>query len=218
MPSERFYKLPGEKQERIHQAAMHEFCSVPMEEVSINRIVREAGISRGSFYTYFEDKQDVLHYLMRDAKKREIAYIKACVEKTGGDFWEMSQLVLQYELKLFERWNFFDISKNLAIRSGFNPFDSIRRQKSAEKQGEKHLPEGPFGEEETELIDWLMEHIDMSRFRRMSRELFLALAMQWHVLMMITVARALLCPERRIEALRVYDEMLDILKEGVMTK
>lgn len=222
MPSERFYKLSAEKQERIHQAAMREFCSVPMEEVSINRIVREAGISRGSFYTYFRDKQDVLHYLMKDARAREIAYVKACVEKTSGDFWKTAQLVLHYELEFFGRWNFFDSSRNLAIRSGFNPFDSVRRRKldagNETKDACKEACSGQEEEEDEVLVDWLMKHVDLSRFRTPSREVLRALTLQCRVLMMITIAKILLIPEREKEALRTYEEMMTIFKEGVMKR
>ena len=56
MPTERFLRLPKEKIEAIRIAAAKEFIRVPLEEASINRIVHDSNISRGSFYTYFEDK------------------------------------------------------------------------------------------------------------------------------------------------------------------
>lgn len=56
MPTERFNRLPDKKKEAIRIAAAKEFARVLPEEVSINRIIRDAEISRGSFYTYFEDK------------------------------------------------------------------------------------------------------------------------------------------------------------------
>ena len=58
MPTERFLRLPKEKIEAIRIAAVKEFMRVPLEEASINRIVHDADISRGSFYTYFEDKDE----------------------------------------------------------------------------------------------------------------------------------------------------------------
>ena len=48
MPTERFLKLPEEKKEKILEALIREFCDEPLESVSINRIIRDAGISRGS--------------------------------------------------------------------------------------------------------------------------------------------------------------------------
>ena len=63
MPTERFMRLPKEKIEAIRAAAAKEFMRVAPEEVSINRIVHDADISRGSFNTYFEDKRDLLKWL-----------------------------------------------------------------------------------------------------------------------------------------------------------
>ena len=64
MPSTTFYNLPEEKRERLMAAARAEFLRVPYEDASINRIIREAGIPRGSFYMYFTDKEDLVRYLM----------------------------------------------------------------------------------------------------------------------------------------------------------
>ena len=69
MPTERFYRLPRAKADAIRMAALREFKRVPLEEASINRIIRDADISRGSFYTYFEDKKDLLRWLIDDRVK-----------------------------------------------------------------------------------------------------------------------------------------------------
>ena len=66
MPTERFYRLPEAKKQVIRQAAIKEFARVPFEKASINQIIQNADISRGSFYTYFEDKQDVVRYIFED--------------------------------------------------------------------------------------------------------------------------------------------------------
>ena len=50
MPSERFLHLPEEKKMRIIKAALKEFARVSYDEISINRIIQDAGIPRGSFY------------------------------------------------------------------------------------------------------------------------------------------------------------------------
>ena len=55
MPSERFFRLPKAKADTIRNAAIQEFKRVTPEEASINKIIQSAEISRGSFYTYFED-------------------------------------------------------------------------------------------------------------------------------------------------------------------
>lgn len=66
MPSECFLNLPEEKRRRILTAAQDELTRVTYDELSINRIVKEAGIPRGSFYTYFQGKDDLVEYMMGD--------------------------------------------------------------------------------------------------------------------------------------------------------
>ena len=91
MPTERFYKLPEEKKKAIRDAAMEECIRVPFEKVSINKIIQNAGISRGSFYTYFEDKRDLVRYIFSDtADKLKFFWTKSVVTH-GGDLWIASE-------------------------------------------------------------------------------------------------------------------------------
>ena len=77
MPTERFYRLPEAKKQVIRQAAIKEFARVPFEKASINQIIQNADISRGSFYTYFEDKQDVVRYIFEDNARQ----MQECCER-----------------------------------------------------------------------------------------------------------------------------------------
>ena len=65
MPKETFLKLSKEKKEKIIKAAQKEFERVPIEEVSIKNIVENAEIARGSFYQYFESKEDLLRFYIK---------------------------------------------------------------------------------------------------------------------------------------------------------
>ena len=65
MPTQRFLNLKESKKNAILEAAANEFARVPYSAVSINQIIKEAEISRGSFYTYFEDKDDLMRYMLR---------------------------------------------------------------------------------------------------------------------------------------------------------
>ena len=64
MPSSTFLNLPAEKQEKLLEAATREFSHRPFNEASINQIIKEAGIPRGSFYMYFTDKEELFGHLM----------------------------------------------------------------------------------------------------------------------------------------------------------
>ena len=73
MPKETFFNLPQKKRELIKNAAIDEFVEHGYENASINRMVEACKIAKGSFYQYFEDKKDVLMYLMDITAKAKIA-------------------------------------------------------------------------------------------------------------------------------------------------
>ncbi|MBN2725611.1 MAG: TetR/AcrR family transcriptional regulator [Deltaproteobacteria bacterium] len=60
MPGSRFYNLSEEKQARILQAAKVEFIEKGPVKASLNRIIKNSGISKGAMYYYFNDKNDLL--------------------------------------------------------------------------------------------------------------------------------------------------------------
>lgn len=67
MPTQTFHNLEKIKQKAIIDACIDEFSTCPFSQASINQIIKKANISRGSFYQYFEDKQDcyltILHHI-----------------------------------------------------------------------------------------------------------------------------------------------------------
>ncbi len=64
MPKNTFFNLPGLKQNTVFDAAVREFSVHMFSEASINRIVKAAQIPRGSFYQYFDGKEDLFSYLI----------------------------------------------------------------------------------------------------------------------------------------------------------
>jgi AcrR family transcriptional regulator len=59
MPFSRFEKLAPEKRERLLDVAAQEFANRGFEQASLNRILEQAQMGKGSAYYYFEDKADV---------------------------------------------------------------------------------------------------------------------------------------------------------------
>ncbi len=70
MPTNTFFHLPEEKQQRLLDAAQIEFSRHSLQEASIANIVKLAEIPRGSFYQYFENKEDFIFLLLCDIKKK----------------------------------------------------------------------------------------------------------------------------------------------------
>ena len=88
MPKQTFIKLPIDKKETLIHAAKKEFSRVPLFEASIANIVKEAGIPRGSFYQYFEDKEDLYYFLLDEYSQRLNKRFVSILKKQNGDLME----------------------------------------------------------------------------------------------------------------------------------
>jgi len=87
LPKSTFFNLPEHKKDHLLHAAKEEFSRVPLNEASIANIVKTAEIPRGSFYQYFEDKEDVFYYLLMkhaEEKRKEFAVI---MNQNKGDLF-----------------------------------------------------------------------------------------------------------------------------------
>ena len=65
MPSNKFLNLEDDKKQEIIEAAKLEFATHKYEDASINKIIKNIHMPRGSFYLYFENKQDLYLYLLK---------------------------------------------------------------------------------------------------------------------------------------------------------
>ena len=66
MPRPTFFNLPEDKRARVVEALKAEFAACPYARASVDRVVAAAGVSKGSFYQYFENKDDAYAHLVRE--------------------------------------------------------------------------------------------------------------------------------------------------------
>jgi len=59
MPRQRFLNLAPEARARLLDVATKHFAQRGFEAASLNEILAEVGISKGAYYYYFEDKEDL---------------------------------------------------------------------------------------------------------------------------------------------------------------
>ncbi|MCA9921558.1 MAG: TetR/AcrR family transcriptional regulator [Anaerolineales bacterium] len=74
MPKQTFFNLPEEKRRLIIDLAINEFADHSYKEASISRIVKNAGIAKGSFYQYFDDKKDLYLFLIHLSMEQKTAF------------------------------------------------------------------------------------------------------------------------------------------------
>lgn len=86
MPKQTFQNLPEDKKKKILEAAKNEFSRVSVTEASINNIVTNAGIARGSFYQYFESKEDLLLFMVSEASQKVKQVVDRKIKEKGDIF------------------------------------------------------------------------------------------------------------------------------------
>ncbi len=204
MPSDRFLKLEKEKQERIIRAARREFSHVPYEQASINKIIRCAGISRGSFYTYFEDKEDLLAYIFQEEERLAAAYLQERMEEYEGDIW---LAVHSWLRRLVEAKENFLVKESLRILSyaGIPRRLDLINRKDAKREYERVL------------LDWLLRRTSPASLGNAPEEERIVLFKAMFSSALITLLRIYTYPEGMKAELREFDILMGILKRGCMS-
>lgn len=102
MPKETFNNLTQDKKQKIFNAAVREFSTKRFSEASINQIVKTAGIPRGSFYQYFNDKEDIFQYVfMEILKEKQEILLSAEDVNPDADIFE----VLMQTTRVSYKWS-----------------------------------------------------------------------------------------------------------------
>lgn len=76
MPKDTYFNLPAEKQEKIVVAAIKEFAYKGFENGNIGEIAKNAGVSKGSMYQYFESKKELYGFLIDKSFDKTLQYAK----------------------------------------------------------------------------------------------------------------------------------------------
>lgn len=88
MPTQLFNALDQEKRLKITQEALEEFAENSYSESSTNNIVKRAGISKGSLFKYFTNKEDLYFYILDDSIQCFLDSSKEAITTLPNDFFE----------------------------------------------------------------------------------------------------------------------------------
>lgn len=145
-----FNSLKSEKKERIINAAMKEFVQSGYEKASTNEIVKEARISKGSLFNYFNSKKDLYLYLFE--------YGVQIVE------FVYEQIDLQ-ETDIFKRIEKLGIKKLQIQRRFPQIFDFLLSLAKEESDQVKYIIKEKIHSIHEEGVTRIYENIDYSMFR-----------------------------------------------------
>lgn len=95
-----------ERRQELISAALDEFSEKGYDNASLNNILKEAGISKGTFYYHFKNKEELYFYLigilLREKKRYFSENIK--IEDFNSDIFEMYKKMIKVGL-IFAREN-----------------------------------------------------------------------------------------------------------------
>jgi AcrR family transcriptional regulator len=113
LPKITFFNLPEDKKTILIKAAREEFSRVPLSQASITNIIKAAGIPRGSFYQYFDDKEDAFFFLLNEHVKVNKQRFASILLKQNGDLF--SSMLEFYESILNEEEDNLHFLKNIFL-------------------------------------------------------------------------------------------------------
>jgi len=139
MPKQTFFHLSKDKQDTLVQAAKQEFSRAPLHEASIANIIKSAGIPRGSFYQYFEDKDDIFYYLLNQLGERNNQRFISVLNEKNGDLFESFIANFQFMIEVHrneEHKNFF---KNVYLNMNYKHENTLANNVYEENQKNQFL-------------------------------------------------------------------------------
>ncbi|KPU43178.1 HTH-type transcriptional repressor KstR2 [Oxobacter pfennigii] len=106
MPKKTFFNLPPEKKQRIIEATYDMFIDEKYENVNIREIASRSGISIGSFYQYFNDKDDLYLYFFNDIEKKYRARQKEIMDSIllGMETVPIEEVCTEKEIAFNRTW------------------------------------------------------------------------------------------------------------------
>ena len=186
MPTDTFYRLPEEKRQRLKKAIIGELARVPFAEVSINRIIQAAEIPRGSYYQYFEDKDDLLSYVLQEYKNCLMELLRKYSAEANGDLFLVCRELFDYTLTYGLAEENFAVFRNV--------FSSLRLGKLLEECDAEVCALRKCGE------------IEMGDRERLQREILMAVFKD-------SVARVFSHPDQAEQTKQDFERKLELLRQ-----
>lgn len=143
-----FSELDSEKQQRIIDAALTEFAEYGYENGSTNRIVKNCGISKGSLFKYFENKEELYFYLIDTVSAQMAEEMRVDVSRLSKDLYER---VIEYSVAEISWYVTNPVKGRFLIGVASETGSDIGR-KIVERYGDKS----------TDIYEALLKGVDMS--------------------------------------------------------
>ena len=112
MPKEMFNKISKVKQEIFLNAAIDEFTTKSFENASVNSIVKKAKISRGSFYNYFDDIEELFNFVFEKVKNERFVYANEILNECNKDYFIFIKKLFAFDYDSFQSKGRYSLFRN----------------------------------------------------------------------------------------------------------
>ena len=109
----RITKDPEERRNELMDAAEQLFAEKGYEHTSASDIIRKVGVAQGTFYYYFDSRDDILNAVIDRFTVRYVSIVEGIVDDEGLDALEKFQRVLDEFLSMKNRKKQFSMYLNI---------------------------------------------------------------------------------------------------------
>ena len=128
MPKDLFFTLSAEKQTRVSEAALKEFSKEKYHDASINQIIKTANISRGSFYQYFIDKEDLFFYILENIiESTAYPFIQKFIKTKPTNVFSIYRELLIYNLKMVSNEKYKAFFSNMYLSMNYQLQEKMKK-------------------------------------------------------------------------------------------
>ncbi|NQX49222.1 TetR/AcrR family transcriptional regulator [Paenibacillus tritici] len=124
MPKNTFFRLDEARREEISNSAMQLFVDHLYEDITMKMVLDRLSMHPGTFYRYFEDKDDLYCQLIRNLTRKRAAYFKNHTEDSLFPFFlsglfgnvnsTLTEPLNELEIRLTE--TFLTIPENILLK------------------------------------------------------------------------------------------------------
>ena len=94
MPQPRWQRRAGDRPREICNAALDVFSERGFASARLDEIARRAGVSKGTLYLYFKDKEDLFRAVVRDTVAPNIEILRTMVDGVDLPFADVVRMFL----------------------------------------------------------------------------------------------------------------------------
>lgn len=123
------------KREAILEAALTEFSENDFENASVNKIIKDANTSKGNFYHYFSNKEELYIALLKEAWRKKAKFMEVIDE--NDIFVFLKKQVLAGIMFSRENPEYYQLSRRFAREKNTNIYNRVLAEITCECNNER---------------------------------------------------------------------------------